>query len=416
MTNKAPNHAADFTRRAAAEAPVAALTPLWVVIGLAMGPAVALGLARFAYALLLPAMRADLGWSFANAGAMSTANAGGYLIGALVAVPLGKRIGDKPVFVFSLLLTSLAIGASGLTANFSVLLALRLAAGFTGALAFVSGAALTSAAASGGSKSRAPTLLGLYFSGAGVGVMASALAVPPLLESFGWRGGWLVLGALALGATVFGALVVRYAPAPSYKSVGGARGGWSPRFMAPKLLAYALFGAGYIAYMTFIVAYLRGEEGFTRADVTRFWSILGLASVVAAFAWGPILGRLKGGWGTAATLAGVTIGAAVPMTWGGAAGAYLSAILFGGSFLAVLAAVTSFARRAAKQHAWTAAIAALTIAFGLGQCVGPLLSGALSDGASGLGAGLWLSVAILAVATFVAVLQAEPAGHGAEKL
>ena len=47
-----------------------------------MGPAVALGLARFAYALLLPAMRADLSWSFADAGAMNTANAVGYLAGA----------------------------------------------------------------------------------------------------------------------------------------------------------------------------------------------------------------------------------------------------------------------------------------------------------------------------------------------
>jgi predicted MFS family arabinose efflux permease len=412
MTDIAPNDAVASARRVAAGAPIAALTPLWVVIGLAMGPAVALGLARFAYALLLPAMRADLGWSFANAGAMNTANAGGYLVGALVAVPFGRRAGDKRVFVVSLLLTSLAVGAAGLTADFSWLLALRLVAGFTGALAFVSGAALTSAAAVGGSKSRAPTLLGLYFSGAGVGVMASALTVPPLLEAVGWRGGWLVLGVLALGATLFGGLSVRYAPEPVYAPAGMTRGGWSPRFMACKLVAYGLFGAGYIAYATFIIAYLRSEEGFLSADITRFWSILGFASLVAAFAWGPILGKLKGGWGTAATLGGVTIGAAVPMIWSGAGGAYLSAILFGGSFLAVLAAVTSFARRAAKPHAWTAAIAALTIAFGLGQCVGPLLSGALSDGASGLRAGLWLSVGILAVATFVAMLQPEPAEQG----
>src|ERR1700733_2913478 len=116
--------------------PAAVLTPLWVVVGLAMGPAVALGLARFAYALLLPPMRAELGWSFANAGAMNTANAAGYLVGALVAAPFGKRMGDKPVFAVSLLLTALTIGASGLTADFSALLALRLAAGFTGALAF----------------------------------------------------------------------------------------------------------------------------------------------------------------------------------------------------------------------------------------------------------------------------------------
>jgi hypothetical protein len=98
----------------------------------------------------------------------------------------------------------------------------------------------------------------------------------------------------------------------------------------------------------------------------------------------------------------------VPLLWSEAAGAYLSAVLFGGSFLAVLAAVTSFARRSAKPHAWTAAIAALTIAFGLGQCIGPLLSGALSDGANGIRAGLWLSVGILAIGTFVAVLQPEP--------
>jgi predicted MFS family arabinose efflux permease len=412
MMDVARSQAADTPRGGVAEAPRANLTSLWVVMGLAMGPAVALGLARFAYALLLPAMRTALGWSFADAGAMNTANAAGYLIGALVAAPLGRRAGDKRVFVISLLLTSLAVGASGLAANYSVLLALRLAAGFTGALAFVCGAALTSAAAVGGSKSRAPTLLGLYFSGAGIGVLASALAVPPLLGALGWRGGWLVLGALALVATVLGGLAVRHAPEPSYVAAGTARGGWSPRFMARKLLAYGLFGAGYIAYATFIVAYLRSEEGFSSAGITRFWSILGLASVIAAFAWGPILGRLKGGWGTAATLGVVTIGAAVPMIWGGAVGAYLSAILFGGSFLAVLAAVTSFARRAAKPHAWTAAIAALTIAFGLGQCIGPLLSGALSDGPSGLRAGLWLSVGILALATLVAMLQPEPVGQG----
>jgi predicted MFS family arabinose efflux permease len=398
-----------IAKRGAAANPDAVLTPLWVVVGLAMGPAVALGLSRFAYALLLPSMRADLGWSFADAGAMNTANAAGYLAGALVAAPFGKRMGDKPVFAVSLLLTALTVGALGLTADFPVLLALRVTAGFTGALAFVSGAGLTSAAAMGGSKSRAPTLLGVYFAGAGIGITASALAVPPLLGNFGWRGGWLVLGALALAATLFGTLVLGRAPEPSYAPAGTARGGWSARFMACKLLAYALFGAGYIAYATFIIAYLRSEEGFSGAGITRFWSIFGLASIAAAFVWGRILGRLKGGWGTAATLSVVTTGTAVPLLWSAPAGAYLSAILFGGSFLAVLAAVTSFARRAAKPHAWTAAIAALTVAFGIGQCIGPVLSGALSDGPSGLRGGLWLSVGILTIATAVAALQREPA-------
>lgn len=385
-----------------------ALTPLWVVFGLAMGPVVALGLSRFAYALLLPAMRSGLGWSFADAGALNTANAAGYLAGALAAAPVGRSFGDKAVFILGLLLTAIATGASGVSANFTALLVLRLIAGFTGAIAFVAGAGLTSAAAAGGSASRAPTLLGVYFSGAGIGVTASALAVPPLLATMGWRVGWLILGGLALAATFYGWLVLSRTPEPSY-GARNPRGGWSPRFMACKLVAYCLFGAGYIAYATFIIAYLRSNEGFDTSSVTAFWTILGLSAVAAAFAWGPILGRLRGGHGAAATISIVAIGAALPLLWPTPTGAYLSAILFGGSFLAVIAAVTSFARRAAKPHAWTAAIGALTISFGIGQCIGPVLSGALSDGPNGIRSGLWLSVGILIAATVIAAFQPEPA-------
>jgi predicted MFS family arabinose efflux permease len=179
--------------------------------------------------------------------------------------------------------------------------------------------------------------------------------------------------------------------------------------MACTLVAYGLFGAGYIAYATFIIAYLRGAEGFTSGDITRFWLIFGLSSIAAVFAWGRILGRLRGGWGLVATLSVLTIGTAAPLLWSTPAGAYLSAILFGGSFLAVLVAVASFARRAFKPHAVTGAIGTLTVVFGIGQCIGPVLSGALADGPNGLKAGLWLSVAILAVGALVAAFQSEPA-------
>lgn len=384
------------------------LTPIWVVFGLSMGPAIALGLARFAYALLLPAMRADLGWSFADAGAMNTANAAGYLVGALLAARVGRGLGHKITFSLGMLVTSVAIGAAGLTASFTALLVLRAVSGLSGAVAFIAGAGLTSAAASGGSSSRAPTMFGIYFAGAGIGIAASALVVPVLLSGLGWQGGWLGLGVLGYMATLCGSLVLSRTPEPPYE-VHLARGGWSARFMACKLVSYALFGAGYIAYATFIVAYLRTNEGFDDKSITAFWTILGLAAVIAAFAWGPILGRLKGGWGASTTIATVAAGAVLPLIWRGPTSAYLSSLLFGGSVLAVIAAVTSFARKAAKPHAWTAAIAALTIAFGIGQCVGPLLSGALSDGPNGVREGLWLSVGILVVASVVAAFQPEPA-------
>ena len=51
------------------------LPTLAVALALALAAAVSLGLARFSYALLLPPMRTDLGWSYLPAGAMNTVNA-----------------------------------------------------------------------------------------------------------------------------------------------------------------------------------------------------------------------------------------------------------------------------------------------------------------------------------------------------
>jgi hypothetical protein len=42
-------------------------------LGLSTGAAVALGFSRFAYGLLLPSMRADLGWTYVESGALNTA-------------------------------------------------------------------------------------------------------------------------------------------------------------------------------------------------------------------------------------------------------------------------------------------------------------------------------------------------------
>ncbi|SOB87128.1 Predicted arabinose efflux permease, MFS family [Sphingomonas guangdongensis] len=351
-------------------------------------------------------MRADLGWSFADAGALNTGNAAGYLAGALFANGLGGRVGHKTAFVSALLLTSLATGASAVAVSFPALLALRFLAGLSGAVAFVVGAGLT--AGFNASPKRSSTLLGLYFAGAGIGVTASALLVPPLLATVGWRGGWLALGALALGATLWAGAVIRRVPPPPLRKLIGGRA-WSPGSMTFLLVSYGLYGAGYIAYATFIVAFLRDTEGFNAVAITTFWSVLGLSSVFGAFAWGPILARLRGGLCAAATIGVVAAGTALPIALPSPLASYTSAILFGGSFLAVIASVTSFVRRTTEPEAWTAAIGALTISFGLGQCIGPVLSGAMADGPDGIRPGLWVSVGILIAASVIAALQPEPA-------
>ncbi|MGH3425036.1 MAG: YbfB/YjiJ family MFS transporter, partial [Nocardioidaceae bacterium] len=300
-------------------------------LGLALGPAVAIGLARFAYGLLLPGMRSDLSWSFAQAGAMNTANAIGYLLGALVAAPLVVRIGVRRAFTVSLVLTAVALLGCAPFDAFVVLLVLRLVAGVTGAVTFVVGATLAAQVAGGGSHSRAAVVLGVYFAGGGLGVAISGLVIPPLLAGTGaggWRWGWVALAALAFAATAAAVPAAHRVSLPARRSSGASRA-WRPGPIGVTMGAYALFGAGYIAYVTFIVAFLEGE-GAAAGEISAFWIVLGLAAVGSSFAWGPVLGRLRGGRGIALALGAVAIGALLPLLSDAGAATFGSAVLFGG--------------------------------------------------------------------------------------
>ncbi|MCL4446399.1 MAG: YbfB/YjiJ family MFS transporter [Actinobacteria bacterium] len=383
-------------------------------LGLALGPAVALGLARFAYALLLPSMRADLHWSFATAGAMNTANALGYLAGALLAAVVARRYGTRRVFVASLGVTVLALLATGSTGNTVALVALRAVAGASGAVTFIAGAGLVAATTSAISPHRAATLLGIYFAGGGAAIVASGIGIPYLLGATnladGWRWGWVLLaglGAVAFGVATPVALASAEPPAPP---VADRR--WPARHLGPVLVSYGLFGAGYIAYMTFIVAFLKGR-GAGPGGITAFWVVLGLASIGGAFIWARPIARLRGGRGPAVVLAVVGAGALLPLVSGSSEAALGSALLFGGSFLSVVSAVTAVARRSLEPHHWTPAIAGLTVAFAVGQCLGPVLAGVLSDGPGGLIVGLALSVGMLLAGAGVALTQrhCETPGH-----
>src|SRR5215471_10122669 len=79
---------------------------------LALAPAIGVGIARFSYSLLLPDMRASLGWSYAAAGFMNTVNAAGYLIGALAAAGAIRRIGESGAIFYGSLVCVIALALS----------------------------------------------------------------------------------------------------------------------------------------------------------------------------------------------------------------------------------------------------------------------------------------------------------------
>src|SRR5215467_9248718 len=86
----------------------------WVIAALSLAPAVANSFARFAYALLLPAMRAQLSLSYSQAGSLNTANALGYLVGAVLAAACVSRLGNRRLFCVGMVVTVVALFGSGL--------------------------------------------------------------------------------------------------------------------------------------------------------------------------------------------------------------------------------------------------------------------------------------------------------------
>jgi len=207
------------------------------------------------------------------------------------------------------------------------------------------------------------------------------------------------IGLVAFGVTLPAALASREPVTPP-----AVDRHWPVGPVVPLLVCYGLFGAGYIAYMTFIVAFLQ-SRGASAGEITAFWVVLGVTSVASVVAWAGPISKLRGGRGPAVLLGVVAAGALLPIVSRSSAAAVGSALLFGCSFLSVVTAVTAVARRSLQPHYWTSAIAGLAVAFALGQCLGSIPSGVLSDGPAVLSVGLNLSVALLLAGSFVAFAQ-----------
>jgi predicted MFS family arabinose efflux permease len=371
-----------------------------LALALALGAALSLGITRFAYGLLLPAMRSDLGWSYALAGAMNTANALGYFLGALACPWLLRRFGPSLVLVLGALLASVFMLASGFVTQTEGLLLQRLLAGVASALVFVAGG-LLAARLGARDPQRSGLLLGLYYGGTGVGIALSALLVPLALQAaqssaHGWRWAWWALGALCL---LFSLVLLWPARVMVAWTVAAPLAGqtercfqWRP--FAYGLAGYTLFGVGYIGYMTFVVALLR-SQGRSATEITFFYALLGLAVMASSRIWATLLDRYRDGRPLAflnALLGLATLLPALTQAWGLV---LLSGLLFGAVFLSVVASTTALVRHNLPQSAWAAGISAFTTVFAAGQIIGPTVVGWIADGAGGLERGLVFSALAL---------------------
>jgi predicted MFS family arabinose efflux permease len=371
--------------------------PARLILIVSLAPTIGLGIGRFAYSLVLPDMRDALGWSYSAAGFMNTINAAGYLVGALMASRLVKRFGLSAAVRGGTLACIVSLALCATSGNFIVLSFARLLAGLGAAAGFVAGGALAARIAQS-QPSRANFLLSLFYAGPGLGILSSGLIAPFVLQAFGPGSWWIVWWTLTLLPLLL---------APIGTGAGIADAAPTKFAIGPVLIylvGYFLFGAGYIAYMTFMIAYIRDAGGGAAAQ-SAFWCLIGLSAFVTPWVWSRLLARNSGGVSTAIILGVNAAGAALPLLGHSTALLATSAMVFGVAFFAVVGSTTAFVRFNYPPAAWPTGIAALTISFGIGQTLGPIAVGAVTDAMGSLSYALNVSAAMLAVGAIAAAFQ-----------
>jgi predicted MFS family arabinose efflux permease len=377
--------------------------PARLILVLSLTPTVGVGIGRFAYALVLPDMRDALHWSYSAAGFMNTVNAAGYLVGALMASRLIRRYGLSAAARWGTLACVVSLALCAISGNFVVLSFARLLAGLGAAAGFVAGGALAATIAQSRPE-RADFLLSLFYAAPGIGIVASGLIAPFVLQGFGPGSWWIVWWAMTL---LSAAMIIPLLLTPIETRANIANAAPAKFVIRPVLIylaGYFLFGAGYIAYMTFMIAYVRDAGGGAAAQ-SAFWCLIGLSAFVTPWVWRGVLALNRGGVSTAIILSVNAAGAALPLFGQSTVLLAISALVFGVAFFAVVGSTTAFVRFNYPPAEWPKGIAAMTIAFGVGQTLGPIAVGAVTDALGSLSYALNVSAALLALGAVAAAFQ-----------
>lgn len=353
----------------------ALISPLRFAVGGMIGMAVAMGIGRFVYTPLLPAMMDGLGLSASDAGLIASANFLGYLVGAVLGAGGWASGRERPIMLFALAASALLCAAMALTENLAAFLLIRFLGGLASAfvMVFLSTIVFSHLAAQNRNGLQA-----LHFGGVGLGIMISALMAAAMVITYSpWPSGWYWSGVMSAIGFAIVAVTVNRGPA---ETAGAGRR--EPPLPATAdlrrlIVAYGLFGFGYIVTATFLVAIVRQGDG-GRIFEAVVWLATGLAGIPSVYLWAAVVRR----HGVARTFAIASIveavGVAASVSLGGHAGPLIGAVLFGGTFIAATAYGLQAARVLAPE-APRRALALMTASFGLGQIIGPLVAGYLAD-------------------------------------
>jgi MFS family permease len=367
----------------------------WIIVATGMLVLFAcLGLARYAYTVLLPGMQAGLGLRNEQMGFIGTGNFAGYLIAVLLAPSLVRRIRPRAAITAGLLLIGACMVGLSYSRSFAAVIFFYTLAGMGSGFANIPLMALIPCWFRSELRGKAA---GLVIGGIGMGIIFVGFLIPLFNRIYGmdgWHSSWLVLGLISLLVAGCSAALLRNQPADlGLEPVGRAipvsedqlrpheRRGDGGILLRLGLL-YLVFGATFMIYGTFIVTTMVREYGFSEQKAGLYWSWVGFFSLFSGVGFGAlsdVIGRKRG-----LVLVFIVLTAAyllAGLKLGGAA-LIISIVLYGSAVFAIPAIMAAAVADYLGLSRAAAAFATVTLFFAFGQTIGPACAGLIA-GANG---------------------------------
>ncbi len=358
-----------------------------------------LGIARFAYTPLMPVMQLQAGLGISEGGWLASINYIGYLSGAIIAASISSMALKDKLYRIGLVLAVISTLAMMLTTNIILWALMRYLAGLSSAAGLLIGSGLVlNWLIRHGYRSE----LGLHFSGVGLGIALVSLASVLMVNALDWQQQWL---GLAIVSFMLAVPAWVWMPRPDINSHQMKSGQHlqdrPPPVVFSRLLMAAYFcaGVGYVISATFIVAIVNEQSHSANAGNWVFL-VLGAGAAPACYLWDRVA-RLCGDI-PALFIAYLihTVSILLPAFNEDIVTAYISAFLFGATFMGIVSLVLSMAGRFYPTKP-AKMMGKMTISYGCAQIIAPAVTGYVAHWTGSYSQGLLMAGAFMILGCFL---------------
>jgi predicted MFS family arabinose efflux permease len=352
---------------------------------------VGVGVARFAFTSLLPAMLENH-LSIAFAGMLASVNYVGYLSGSIFSIFIKDIHAKVRFFRFGLVLCIVTSLLLAFTENQVTWLIARLLAGFGAAMALVVGSAIVMSKLQNTNKTKA---MGIHFSGLGFSILVSDIIMRAVFNfSTYWQHAWLALAMVGTLFACYSAYILTFEKQNADQVI---KHKFDKSLFSPLViilaLAYFTEGVGMVVQATFlpdIVNSLPGLAGYGGYA----WLAVGLAGIPSCIIWMRLAHRFNSIDMMMLAMALQVVGILIPIFSNNIMLNLISGMLYGATFIGLVALFMNFAGQLAGKNP-VFIMGVITAAYGVGQVVAPLYCVALIEQFGNYNAALYLTAFIV---------------------